>query len=142
MQVLVDLVVEAFRMRAEHAGDVHRERAVDEDRYGGQPVLIHELMQQENQLLGAPYGERGNDQAAAARDGACDDFFQRVDRVAGSRVFPAAVGAFHDEVVAWRKRFGIADNGQSGSAHVAENASRTLPSVKTIDEEPRICPAS
>ena len=122
LQVAAQLVVVALGMREVDAGDVDRERAVDEDRHVRQPALRAELIEREHDLLRAPDGERGNDHLAAARRGAADHLRQPVERALGRIVHRAAVGRLADQPVAVRHLRRIAHDRPVRVADVAGEA--------------------
>ena len=113
-------------MLAEHVGDVHRQRTVDENRELGDGVGLDQFVQQQHQLLGSPYSKCGHDHFPAPLISPVDDLGQfRGYRLDGF-VYPVAVGAFHDEVVDRGHRLGIANDGQSGPPQVARKAKPNL----------------
>ena len=76
-------------------------------------------MQQQDQLLGAAYRERRNDDASAPRTSALHHVFQLVNYVRGALVKLAAVSAFENQILDRRKRIRRARDGQIGAAHIA-----------------------
>ena len=74
------LLVEALGVVAMDLGDVHRQRAVHEDRDIRNPLLVGELVQQQHQLLRTPDGEGRDDDPPAAPRGPVDHVGQLVDR--------------------------------------------------------------
>ena len=74
-------VIEALGVVAMHLGHVERQRAIHEERDVGNALFVDKLVEQQHELLRAPHGERGHDDASAAARGAVDHVGQLVDHV-------------------------------------------------------------
>ena len=79
---LARLFVVALGVALEDVGDVHRERAVDEDGQVGDAAGDVQLVQRVDDLLRAADGEGGDDDLALARDGVVDDLGELRLRIA------------------------------------------------------------
>ena len=119
VQELASLLVEALGVIAVHVGDVHSQRAVHKNRDIGNASLAGQLVQQQHQLLGASHGEGGHNDAPALGRCPIHHIRQLINYVCDIFMEAAAVGAFHDQVIGGRHDFGVADDGQIGTADVA-----------------------
>lgn len=122
MQHGAGLFVEEVLVIAEDVGDVDGKRGVYEDGDAGDASVSHQLVQQENDLLGAADGEGGGDDLAAAGGGAADDIGELIEDSTFVGMEAIAIGGLHDEVVAMGQGLGVANDGQMGTAHVAGEA--------------------
>ncbi len=89
--VLADII-------AEDVAGVFRHRAVEEDWHVGEPSLVLQLREMEQQALGPADRERRHHHRAAAPDRRLDDVADRVLRI-DIRMTPVAVGGLHDQIV-------------------------------------------
>src|SRR6516165_11394379 len=118
-QIFPGLLVEALRVSAVHVGDVYGKGTVDINGYGGDTLLIGELVEQQNQLLRAPHRKCRHDDATAAPCGTVDYIRQFVDNVVRTFVKAPAVGALEDQVFDRLGPVRIADDGKMWAAQVA-----------------------
>ena len=125
-QMLTRLLVVAFRVVAEDLRHIHRQRTVNEDRNRGNLLRKHQLVQRQDDLLRPPDRERRNDDLPAAFVRAVDHAGQLLLRLIFALVQAPAVGAFHDQVVHGRKRFGVTNDRQVLAADVPREGKPNL----------------
>ena len=87
-------------------------RRVHPDRHVfGDPPLGHQLLDGEQQHLGAIHRECRNQHIAAARESAGDEFTELPMRYLLFGVFPVAVGGFDEHTPGTRRHFPIGEDG-------------------------------
>jgi hypothetical protein len=108
------LFVVKLGMLSKDVGDVHRQGTIDEDRETRDGLGLDQFVQQQDQLLRTADGEGGHDDLAAPSIGAIHDLGELGRYGLDGLMHAVAVGAFHNQVVGWRQRLGVADDGQPG----------------------------
>ena len=86
---------------------IGRHGAIEVDRQIGNSAGLDKHLKQVDQLLGSAYGERGHEHDSASLDRSTDDFGERVEDRSRWMV-PITIGTFADQIVARRRRRGIA----------------------------------
>ncbi len=112
-----ELWVEDAAVAAEEGGDGGGHGAIDEGDEARDALLLDELLDVEEQLLGAADGEGGDDDVAAAFDRGVDDLGELLLDV-GLFVRAVAVGGFDDGVVGVSEWVGVVEERARRAAEV------------------------
>jgi len=116
--------VVALGVGAEGFGDVDGERAVDKNGDFVDFAFLDELVDHQDDLLGAADGEGGCNDFAAAAGGVVDDGGEFLFGVEDRLMEAVAVRTFHNEDVGEAGEFRIADDGEAFAADVTGEEER------------------
>ncbi len=113
-------VVEIFGIHLEDAGDGVGHGAVDVDGDGGDFAAVAQMDEVVDDFLGAAEGEGGDEDLAAAGEGAHDAFAEFLAGVEGVVVEAVAVGGFGDDDVDVLELDGVVQEGQVAAAEIED----------------------
>ena len=97
----------------ENGGGFVGQRAVHIDRETGKfrkQVILLDLPEEKQQLLGAPDGKRRNDHRSSPAEGGAQDLRQNGNRIPGALMVPCSIGGFDHQVIRIRKGLRIPDD--------------------------------
>lgn len=110
VEILVGLLVKAFRVKTEYFRGIHGEGAVDKDRHAVQFAFIGELVELVNELLSPSDGESGNDDLSAPLERLGNQAAEVASGVNRVMMLSIAVSAFDLEEIDVFDGHGIPEN--------------------------------